>query len=73
MGYVCTACGVAWDPAHICQGMLDEVHREAHLAQIRGEKQFVFDRGRFAAPAPDKSPSFAELLPARDRPRPWKP
>jgi hypothetical protein len=71
MPFVCVACGVVWDPAHMCQGMLDQVHADARLAQIRGEKSFVFDRGSFAVPAPDKAPSIQELD-HRLRPRPWK-
>lgn len=73
MGFVCRACGQGWDPGHFCQEMLDEVAAGANLARIRGEKSLAFDKGNFAVPEPDKSPSFADLLPVRDRPRGWRP
>lgn len=50
MGYACIACGAAWDPGHICQGMLDDIADKAVLARIRGEKTFNYDKNDYAVP-----------------------
>lgn len=67
MGLVCTTCRQGWQPGHRCDFSNPKVAQDVDDFWI-GLVAGVRIAGRH-----DPAPSFAELLPARDRPKPWRP